>query len=191
MNCSRKMTPAEMVAALHMTFIVNQQPPAIDKDGNALYQLLDSDIIGAGCAVYTIGRFSADFQKMLSDIGTHKACSVSGLQNRVKLLDLFDVSGGWTPEWTESAAASFLQSLQDAHDEAGAFYHQTRKFMAGLTEEQRLSGFRELLSVKLGEIATSHKMEKLVQKAIKESEAVKLFVKPSAPIVETPSLVAV
>lgn len=163
MNCS-KITPVQMIAALHMTFVQGDKPPAINEHGQPVYKLASFDTESHGCAMYTLAKLAPELMKVLESFSTHEACSISGVRNKtgLRMSELFSTRGMSQKHKEmfsdEETCEEFLQALQQAHDDAAIFYFNLTKFQPNVSEANRLSSFRDLFADRMQKVVKKYEL---------------------------------
>jgi hypothetical protein len=146
MSCSFRRTPSNAILAIASAFILGGMAPAINSNGDLLYQSG-----GGGCAAYLIA--TPEMQKIMATTThqKHKVCDLRTDLN-VRLHEVIDA-----PSWSQSERELFVQGLQNAHDKAA----QTFKTMIdyGMDEVVAKNIFNFTLKSVLTDLANEYKTE--------------------------------
>ncbi len=127
-----KYTPSQMIAFLASQFVNGDAPPAIDGEGNPVYELTTNEKVGKGCFAYTVAKAHPKLIEALRKTGTHANANIGGLvANGVAIMDVLDAPA----RWDDDKAENFMQALQNVHDDAARTWFKMERLIEGGTDD--------------------------------------------------------
>lgn len=145
----KTFTPTQMLLFLVSQFVTGNTPPAINSEGEPVYELCKGGRCKTGCFAYTVAKANPKIIDSLRKFVTHARANIKQMLGEgVTITDILDA-----PDWDENRKADFMQELQDVHDRTARAYYDNKQEMP---EDMALAIFRGAFGKGLVEVADDY-----------------------------------